>query len=159
MQAPPRGFNGLSADPGTNRNQNRFSVSPAANDSESVSLLMSTLFNADNAKYCNTLHDDVIKWEHFPRSWHFLWRIHRSPVNSPHKSQWRGAVMFSLTCAWLNGWVNNREAGELRRHRDHYDVIIMRNKESEVVTYMGALRKFADHVFSIYQQFDRVFNN
>ena len=32
---------------------------------------------------------------------------------------------FSLICAWLNGWVNNGEAGDLRRHRAHYDVIVM----------------------------------
>ena len=37
--------------------------------------------------------------------------IRRSPVNSPHRGQWRGAVMFSLICVWINGWVNNREAG------------------------------------------------
>ena len=48
-----------------------------------------------------------------------------SPVNSPHKSQWRGALMFSLICAEINGWVNNRKAGYLRRHRAHYDVIVM----------------------------------
>ena len=48
-----------------------------------------------------------------------------SPVNSPHKSQWRGALMFSLIWAWINGWVNNREAGDLRRQRAHYDVIAM----------------------------------
>ena len=47
------------------------------------------------------------------------------PVNSPHKGQWRGAVMFSLICVWINGWVNNREAGDLRRYRTHYDVTIM----------------------------------
>ena len=41
------------------------------------------------------------------------------------KGQWRGALMFSLNCAWVNGWVNNREAGDLRRHRAHYDVIVM----------------------------------
>ena len=51
--------------------------------------------------------------------------IHRSPVNSPHKGQWRGALMFSLICAWINGWVNNRGVGDLRRHRSHYDVIVM----------------------------------
>ena len=34
-------------------------------------------------------------------------------------------VMFSLICAWINGWVNNRETGDLRRHRPHYDVIVM----------------------------------
>ena len=51
--------------------------------------------------------------------------IHRSPMNSPHKGQWRGALMFSLTCVWINGWVNNREAGDLGRHRAHYDVTVM----------------------------------
>ena len=63
--------------------------------------------------------DDVIKWKHFPRYWPFLRGIYRSPVNSPRKGQWRGALMFSLTCAWINGWVNNRAAGDLRRHRTH----------------------------------------
>ena len=72
-----------------------------------------------------TNHDDVIKWKHFPRYWPFLRGIHRSPVNSPHKGQWRGALMFSLICVWINGWVNNREAGDLRRHRAHYDVSVM----------------------------------
>ena len=71
------------------------------------------------------VHDDVITWKHFPRYWPFVRGIHRSPVNSPHKSQWRGALMFSLICSWINGWVNNREAGDLRHHRAHYDVIIM----------------------------------
>ena len=51
--------------------------------------------------------------------------IHRSPVTSPHKDQWRGALMFTLICARINGWVNNREAGDLRRHRAHFDVIVM----------------------------------
>ena len=68
---------------------------------------------------------DVIKWKHFPRNWPFLRGIHRSPVNSPHKGQWRGALMFSLICVWMNDWVNNREAGDLRRHLDHYDVSVM----------------------------------
>ena len=70
-------------------------------------------------------HDDVIKWKLFPCYWSFVWGIHRWPVNSPHKGQWRGAVMLSLTCAWINDWVNNRETGDLRRHRTHYDVIVM----------------------------------
>ena len=70
-------------------------------------------------------HDDVIKWKHFPRYWPFVRRIHRSPVNSPHKDQWRGTLMFSLICVWINGWVNNREAGDLRRHQAHCDVIVM----------------------------------
>ena len=71
-------------------------------------------------------HDDVIKWKHFPRYWPFVRGIHRSTAISPHKGQWHGALMFSLICAWTNGWVNNRDAGDLRRHRAHFDVIVMR---------------------------------
>ena len=74
---------------------------------------------------CVCVHDDVIKWKHFPRNWPFVREIHRSPVNFPHKGQWRGALMFSLIYAWINDWVNNREAGDLRRQHGHYDVIVM----------------------------------
>ena len=56
----------------------------------------------------------------FSRYWPFA----RSPVNSLHKGQWHGALMFSLICAWINGWVNNPEAGDLRRHHAHRDVTI-----------------------------------
>ena len=69
------------------------------------------------------LHDNITKWKHFPHYWPLVRGIHRSLVNSPHKGQWRGALMFSLICAWINSWVNNCEAGDLRRHRTHYDVI------------------------------------
>ena len=73
-----------------------------------------TLCEADlicirDANMANTVaHADVIKWKHFP-----------------HKGQWRGALMFSLIFAWINGWVNNREAGDWRRYRTHYDVTVM----------------------------------
>ena len=70
-------------------------------------------------------HDDVIKWKHFPRYWPFVRGIHRPPVNSPHKGQWRGALMFTLICVWINGCVNNREAGDLRRYCAHYGVKVM----------------------------------
>ena len=77
-------------------------------------------------------HDDVINWKHFPRYWPFVRGIHRSPVNSPHKGQWRGALMFSLICVWINGWVNNGETGDLRRHRPHYDVIVMQYRNDNM---------------------------
>ena len=78
-------------------------------------------------------HDDIIKWKHFPRYCPFVRGIHRSPVNSPHEGQWRRALMFSLICTWINGWINNREAGDLRRHRAHYDATVM-------IPWLGASR-------------------
>ena len=79
----------------------------------------------DNA--AQYLHDDVVKWKHFPRHRPFVWGIHRSSVNSPRKVQWRGALTISLIFAWISGWVNNRGAGDLRRHRAHFDVTVMSN--------------------------------
>ena len=76
------------------------------------------------------IHDDVIKWKHFPRYWPFVREIHRSPVNSQHKGQWRGALMFTLICSRIN----NREAGDFRRYRAHYDVIAM-NRDLMVIGY------------------------
>ena len=79
-------------------------------------------------------------WRHqmetFPRYWSFVRGIHWWPVNSPHKGQWRGALMFSLICAWINGWVNKRGAGDLRRHHTHYDVTVM---VSEMVQVMAVV--------------------
>ena len=69
-------------------------------------------------------------WHHqmetfFPHYWPFVQGIHGFPVNSPHKGQWHRALMFSLIYVWINGWVNNREAGDLRCYHGHYDVIVM----------------------------------
>ena len=81
--------------------------------------------DATNMDAMKNMNDDVIKWKHFPRYWPFVRGIHRSPVNSPHKGQWRGTLMFSLICTWTNSWANNGDVGDLKRHRAHYDVIVM----------------------------------
>ena len=51
--------------------------------------------------------------------------------------------MFSLIYAWINDWVNNREAGDLRRQHGHYDVIVMFFRSSELhkiyLHYMHAM--------------------
>ena len=78
------------------------------------------------------LHNDVIKWKHFPRYLPFVRGIHRSPVNSPHKSQWRRSLMFTVICAWINDWVIHLEAGDWRRIRAHYDVTVMFWKETVI---------------------------
>ena len=96
------------------------------NGCDDISMLVLSLNHGSEMGPCiETPHDDVIKWKHFPRYWPFVLGIHRSPVNSPHKGQWRGALMFSLICARINRWVYNGEAGDWRRHLAHYDVTIM----------------------------------
>ena len=70
-------------------------------------------------------HDNVIKWEHFARGWPFVRRMHRSPVDSPHKAHCLGALMFSLMCASMNGWPSNWDAGDLGRLGDHCAVTVM----------------------------------
>ena len=70
-------------------------------------------------------HDDVIKYKHFSRYWHFVRGINRSLMNSPHKGQLRTALIFSLIYAWTNGWVNHRDTGGLRRHCVQYDDTVM----------------------------------
>ena len=66
-------------------------------------------------------HDDVIKWKQFPRYWAFVRGIHRLLLNSPHKGQRRENLMFSFICARVSGWVNNRQAVNLRRNRAYND--------------------------------------
>ena len=92
-----------------------------ANDMTTVELAVHPTNHVQNLRF----HDDVIKWKHLPRYWPFVLGIHRSPVNSPHKGQRRGALVFSFISAQINGWVNNREAGDLRRSRPFYDVTVM----------------------------------
>ena len=116
-------------------------------------------------RHCNLVHSlsivtarpvvkTVASWwrhqmEHFPRNWPFVRGIHRSPVNSPHKGQWRGALMFSLIWVWINDWVNNREAGDLRRYRAHYDVIVMINFREAPSLQDHSSKNQVDNVFSI----------
>ena len=90
-------------------------------------------------------NDDVIKRKDFPSYCPFVWGIHRSPANSPHKGQWRGALMFSLICAQINDWINNREASDLRRHRTYCDVIVMVRIEETCLSQLSNCRqtKFA----------------
>ena len=79
------------------------------------------------------IHDDVIKWKHFPHYWPW------SPANSPHKGQWREALVFSLIWAWIYGWVSKLDAGDLRRHRNHYHVILMRNASQAILCRLATL--------------------
>ena len=73
--------------------------------------------------------------KHFSRYWPFVREIHRWPVNSPHKGQWRGALMFFFICAWMHGWVNNRQAGDLRRPWANFDVTVMTSRYQDSSLY------------------------
>ena len=68
-------------------------------------------------KFC---HDDVIRWKHFPR-----YCAGNSPVPGEFPAQRPVTRSFDVFFDRITGWVNNGEAGDLRRHRAHYDVIVM----------------------------------
>ena len=107
---------------------------------QSHSLRLSFKIALDDCYHPGHEHDHgVFKWEHFLRYWPFVWVTHRSLMNSPHKGQWHRALMFSLICAWTNGWVNNRKAGDFRRNRAHYDVIIMEGGDQSRCDYVTDL--------------------
>ena len=92
-------------------------------------------------------HDGVIKWKHFPLYWPLVRGIHRSPMNSPHKGQWRGALMFSFICAWINGWINR--GWLLRRHCAHCDVTIMATTLMTRLWTYCHLNQTAPHTYSM----------
>ena len=108
------------------------------------------LYCGQSSLQCLQWHDDVIKWKHFLRYWPFVRGIHRSPVNSPHKGQWRGALMFSLICTWTNASVNNRDASDSRRHRTHYDIAVM---DDITVTLMTFLFQYPKIILILVQYF------
>ena len=94
----------------------------------------------------NSSHDDVIKWKHFPRYWPYVRGIHW-PRWIPHTKAGDAELwciydaglwcLYTLICARINGWVNNREAGDLRRYRPHYDVVVMSEDEDTQTALWG----------------------
>ena len=82
-------------------------------------------FCINSRNWVINVYDDIIKWKYFLCYSPFVRGIHRSPVDSPHKGQWRGTFMFSLICVWTNDWTSNRDAGDLRHHSTQCDVTVM----------------------------------
>ena len=108
-------------------------------------------------------HDDVIKWKHFPRYWPLIcdagihhqaqmgWKATQSPSEHDDVIKWKHfprycpwfvtrSLMFSLISAWTKGWVNNRDAGDLRRHCAHYDFNVM-SWYYGLATYYGTFHR------------------
>ena len=112
-----------------------------------LSSIIKTLKNVHSHRY----HDDVIKWKHFPRYWPFVRGIHRSPANSPHKGQWRGTLIFPLIFGWTNGWINNHEAGDLRRHEiccynDHIALKFKKHLDSAAAKVLAGACQIAEQL-------------
>ena len=78
-----------------------------------------------NTQIWSFVWNDVIEWKHFPRYWPFVRGIPGHRWIPLTKEQWRGPLMFSLISTRTNVSVNNRDAGDLRRHRTHCDVTVM----------------------------------
>ena len=92
-------------------------------------ILFITAFAQCNAIWCSHIPFYLTWWRHQMETFSAQLALcvgnSSVPVNSPNKGQWRGAFMFPLICVWIKGWVNNREAGDLRRYHGHYDVNVM----------------------------------
>ena len=74
-------------------------------------------------------HDDVIKWGHFPRYWAFVRWIYRSQRAVTGSFD----VFFDLR---LNKRLSKQSrAGDLRRHRAHYDINVM-NWQTSTILYL-----------------------
>ena len=71
-----------------------------------------------------------------------------SPVTGKFPTQMSVSRSFKVfwICIWINGWVNNREADDLRRHRAHYDVtvkcIVFSYKTSVLLNPRSLIYKF-----------------
>ena len=85
-----------------------------------------------NNFFCFTPRNRITWWRHQMETFSALLALYggNPPVTGefPHKGQNRGTLMFSLIYGWTKGWVNNRDAGDLTRHRAHYDVIVINCK-------------------------------
>ena len=87
----------------------------------------------------------------YPYYWFMSWWRHQMETlsallaicagNLPHTKASDGALMFSLICAWINGWVNNGEASDLIRHHAHYDVPV-KSRQSQGYKFKQKLQKF-----------------
>ena len=91
-------------------------------------------------------HDDVIKKKHFPRYWPFVWGIHRSPVNSPHKGQWAElwCFLWSAPIKRLSkhsrGWWFETLSRPLWRHFNVWHVSSQRHPSNIDNRYLQSLK-------------------
>ena len=114
-------------------------------------------------KYVNTVatHDDVISWKHFPRYWPFC--VGNSPVTGEFPAQRPVTRSFDVFFdLGLNKCLtNNREAGDLRRHRTHYagivtwctDSFVDSPSTAVVLTILGQAEKMYDILKTTSSQF------
>ena len=98
-------------------------------------------------------HDEVIKWKHFRRFWPFVCLGGGGggkPVTGGFPSQMPVTLNVDVFCGmrWTNGWANNRDAGDFRRHGAHYDVTVIRTRRRRsrsTLTEVKAYKLAASH--------------
>ena len=84
-----------------------------------------SITQSPNSTNASRLHDDVIIWKHLPRYWPLCGEFTGNRWIPLTKAGDAELWCFLWSAPWINGWVNNRKAGNLRRHRAHYDAIVM----------------------------------
>ena len=71
----------------------------------------------------------------------------------------RAVALFTLICAWTNGWANNRDTGDLRRHHARYDVTVMcLDKFPEALYWqrLSEIKTWISHHMKVCVEFDNM---
>ena len=84
--------------------------------------MLSMMLKSNTIYFC---HDDVIEWKHLPRYWSFVWEFTGPRWIPLTKASDAELLCFLDLCMNKKVEKNNRHAGDLRRHRAHYDVTVM----------------------------------
>ena len=83
----------------------------------------------------------IVTIEHIPNKDHIPLQWRHNDHDGVSNHQPHDCFAVSLICTWINGWVNNRETGDLKRHRAHYDVIVMQPSATTGTTNQGSAPK------------------
>ena len=112
-------------------------------------------FDVKTSSCCKIAVTILSLWENEAASVLETWWRHQMEISSAllvlcaensqvaSQSHWRRALIFSSICGWTNGWVNNRDAGDLRRRSAYYDVTVMNQRLVEFPTFQTL---FNDHI-------------
>ena len=104
------------------------------------------------------IHDDVIKRKHFRVTGPLCGEVTRDRWIPRTKASDAELGCFLLSAPWINGWVSNGDAGDLRRHHAHYYVIVMSSRNEWRMQRRRTWNIILPHP-PLFQHFSLIFGN